>query len=130
MRGLDVFKLLPSQYLTENEIAAAAIADQGALFNPQQQFRVTWPAEPVVARAYLDQLDRDKALPDQVVSDVTAALDRAGRRLEEGGNDQELAVKLGSLAVSLRQESASNAISTKRRASLADVLVGISDRLR
>jgi hypothetical protein len=56
VRGLDVLALLPSEHLTANEIAAAALADQGALFNPQQQFRVTWPAEPVVARAYLDQL--------------------------------------------------------------------------
>ncbi len=130
VRGLDVFKLLPSEHLTENEIAAAAIADQGALFNPQQQFRVTWPAEPVVARAYLDQLDRDKALPDQVVIDVTAALDRAGRRLAEGGSDEELAAVLKSQAVSLREASAGNAITTRRRAGLGDVLLGISDRLR
>ena len=50
-RGLDVFALVPSQHLTENEIIAAEIADQGELFNPQQQFKVTWPAESVVARA-------------------------------------------------------------------------------
>ncbi len=130
VRGLDVFKLLPSEHLTENEIAAAAIADQGALFNPQQQFRVTWPAEPVVARAYLDQLVRDKALPDQVVSDVTAALDRAGRRLEVGGRDEELAEMLKSQAVSLQAGGAGNAITTKQQAGLAEVLLGISDRLR
>ncbi len=130
VRGLDVFKLLPSEHLTGNEIAAAAIADQGALFNPQQQFRVTWPAEPVVARAYLDQLARDKALPDQVVIDVTAALDRAGRRLAEGGSDEELAAVLKSQAVSLREASAGNAITMRRRAGLGDVLLGISDRLR
>ncbi|HKX54983.1 MAG TPA: hypothetical protein VJN01_02730, partial [Xanthomonadales bacterium] len=37
-RGLDVFKLLPSEFLSANEIAAAELANQGALFNPQQQF--------------------------------------------------------------------------------------------
>ncbi len=57
-RGLDVFALLPSELLSENEIAAAELADQGARFNPQQQFPVTWPAEPVVAHAYVDQLRR------------------------------------------------------------------------
>ena len=41
-RGLDVFKLVPSEFLSENEIAAAELADQGELFNPQQQFAVTW----------------------------------------------------------------------------------------
>jgi len=36
-RGLDVFSLSPSEFLTENEIAAAALANQGDVFNPQQQ---------------------------------------------------------------------------------------------
>ncbi len=130
VRGLDVFKLLPSEHLTVNEIAAAGLADQGALFNPQQQFRVTWPAEPVVARAYLDQLDRDKALPDPMAVEVSAALDRAGRRLDEGGSDERLAALLKSQAVSLREGGAGNAITTKRRAGLADVLLAISDRLQ
>ena len=129
VRGLDLFKLLPSEHLSENEIAAAALADQGALFNPQQQFRVTWPAEPVVARAYLDQLVRDKALPGPLANDVTAALDRAARRLDDGGSDEELAAMLKSQAVSLRRGGEGNAITAKRRASLADVLLGISDRL-
>ena len=62
IRGIDVFDLTASEFLTENEIAAAKLADQGAVFNPQQQFQVTWPAEPVVARAYIDQLVRADAL--------------------------------------------------------------------
>ncbi|MEJ1962129.1 MAG: DUF305 domain-containing protein [Gammaproteobacteria bacterium] len=62
-RGLDTFRLLPSKFLSENEIAAAALAQQGGRSNPQQQFPVTWPAEPVVARAYIDQLERDGAFP-------------------------------------------------------------------
>jgi hypothetical protein len=35
-RGLDVFALQPSEFLSENEIAAAGLADQGGRFNPQQ----------------------------------------------------------------------------------------------
>ncbi|MBN1239688.1 MAG: DUF305 domain-containing protein, partial [Gammaproteobacteria bacterium] len=62
VRGVDVFSLAPSDFLSENEIAAAAVADQGRILNPQQQFRVTWPAEPVVARAYVDQLQRSGGL--------------------------------------------------------------------
>ena len=38
-RGLDVLALLPSEYLSENEIAAASATVGGELFNPQQQFR-------------------------------------------------------------------------------------------
>ncbi len=48
-RGLDVFALEPSEFLTAEEIAAAEAADQGGTFNPQTQFPVTWPDD-VVAR--------------------------------------------------------------------------------
>jgi len=129
VRGLDVFRLVPSQYLSENEIAAAAMADQGARFNPQQQTRVTWPDAPVVARAYLDQLGRDKALADSLARDVAAALDRAGPRIADGGTDAALAARLKSLAASLQEEAAGNAITTKRRAGLAGVLLALADRL-
>ncbi len=58
LRGLDVFELTPSEHLSENEIAAAALADPGPAFNPQQQFPVTWLEDPVVERARQDQQDR------------------------------------------------------------------------
>jgi hypothetical protein len=74
-RGLDIFRLRPSEYLTQNEIDAAALAHAEG-FNAQHQTRVTWPADPLVARAYLDQLTRSKAIPAVRVSAVNAALDR------------------------------------------------------
>ena len=46
-RGLDVFKLLPSKYLSKEEIAAAekAYPAQGPrVFNPQQQVPLVWPS--------------------------------------------------------------------------------------
>ncbi|MEM8919455.1 MAG: DUF305 domain-containing protein [Pseudomonadota bacterium] len=46
-RGIDVFALEPSEFLTEEEIAAAEAANQGEVFNPQTQFPVTWPKEVV-----------------------------------------------------------------------------------
>ena len=58
----DVFALVPSDHLSANEIKAAALANQGRVFNPQQQFQVTWPHEPVVALAYLDQLERSEVV--------------------------------------------------------------------
>ncbi|MXO91141.1 DUF305 domain-containing protein [Pontixanthobacter aquaemixtae] len=42
-RGLDVFALEPSEFLTAEEIAAAEAANMGEVFNPQTQFPVTWP---------------------------------------------------------------------------------------
>ncbi len=49
-RGIDVFALAPSEFLTADEIAAAGQAIyQGNLFNPQTQTQVTWPAEVIAA---------------------------------------------------------------------------------
>jgi len=49
-RGLDVFALEPSEFLTAEEIAAAEAAQyEGNLFNPQTQTQVVWPDE-VVSR--------------------------------------------------------------------------------
>ena len=49
-RGLDVFALEPSEFLTAEEIAAAEAASyEGELFNPQTQTQVTWPDEVVAA---------------------------------------------------------------------------------
>ncbi|TMM46595.1 DUF305 domain-containing protein [Qipengyuania marisflavi] len=49
-RGLDVFALEPSEFLTAEEIAAAQGAQYpGDVFNPQTQTQVTWPADLVAA---------------------------------------------------------------------------------
>ncbi len=129
VRGLDVLELVPSEHLSKNELAAAALADQGKLFNPQQQFRVTWPAEPVVARAYIDQLQRGNALSESAVADLGAALDRADSQLRDSKQDRELATTLESLAKAV-DTGDSHAITAKRRASLAATLSGIATRLR
>ena len=63
-RGLDVFKLSPSEHLSQNEINAAMLAYVDE-FNPQLQRRVTWPAATVVAHAYVDQLARSKGIEPQ-----------------------------------------------------------------
>ena len=129
VRGLDVLALLPSEHLSANEIAAAAVADQGGVFNPQQQFRVDWPVAPVVARAYVDQLERGKVLSATLVADVRAALDRADSQLENGARDKSLAAKLKSLAKDL-SKGGGDATTMKRRSALAETLNGIANRLR
>ena len=124
-----MFKLVASEYLSENEVAAALIADQGDRFNPQQQFRVTWPAEPVVARAYIDQLERSEALSEAFVADLNAALDCVAATLEGGACDEDLAGRLKSLAAALENDSG-NTVTKKRRAALAETLSGIAIGLR
>lgn len=49
-RGLDVFALEPSEFLTPEEIAAAEAAQYpGNVFNPQTQTQVTWPEDVIAA---------------------------------------------------------------------------------
>lgn len=129
VRGLDVLKLVPGEHLSANEIVAAAVADQGSVFNPQQQFSVTWPAEPVVARAYLDQLVRDEALDGATMIDVSQALDRAEERLDSGTRDRGLAKELERFAKRLEKD-AGDATTARRRGGLAETLAGIASRLR
>jgi hypothetical protein len=128
-RGLDVLALLPSEYLSENEIAAALLAEQGGRFNPQQQFRVTWPAVPVVARAYIEQLERSDALSDSMAANLAAALDRSAIRLQSGTPDADLAGRLESLAAALDGKRG-DAITIRRRSGLAETLSGIAAGLR
>jgi uncharacterized protein (DUF305 family) len=128
VRGLDVLELVPSDYLSENEVAAAALATQGAVFNPQQQFSFRWPAEPVVARAYIDQLTRSGDLGDKLGADLDAALTGAAAALDSGSKDKALSKALGKLAKKVK--GGGDAITTKRRAALAETLDGIAARLR
>ncbi|MCF6293359.1 MAG: DUF305 domain-containing protein [Robiginitomaculum sp.] len=129
VRGLDVFSLLPSEFLSENEIAAATIADQRDRFNPQQQFAVTWPHEPVIARAYIDQLQRSEALSKTLIAQLNTALDQSDERLSEGKNDAILAKQLENLAANVargKKETTNN----DRRSALSTTLTGIAKRLR
>ncbi|MDT8320647.1 MAG: hypothetical protein RQ826_08985, partial [Xanthomonadales bacterium] len=129
VRGLDVLALMPSEYLTANEIAAAALADQGDSFNPQQQFRVDWPAEPVVARAYLDQLQRSAVLPGAFAADLETTLDRAALQLADGARDENLAARLESLAAGL-EDDRGDVVMNRRQFELARTLGAIAVRLR
>lgn len=129
-RGLDVLALVPSDKISGNEIAAAHLAELGGVFNPQQQFRASWPPEPAVAQSYLEQLGRDGALTEVFAMEIDAALDRSAARLKTGARDKDLAAELESLAASLAQEGVSDAIARNRRAALAETLGGIAVRLR
>ena len=75
-RGLDVLELTPSAFLSANEIAAAGLV-RHEVNNPQTQMQNTWPAQAVVARAYLDQLARNKGLSAARTTAIGAAIDAA-----------------------------------------------------
>ena len=128
VRGLDVFELLPSDYLTENELAAANLANAGDTFNPQQQFSLTWPAEPMVAYAYLDQLERDGAMEMDAIASLRAALATASTQLEAGTKDRDLARELRDLVRNV--DAPRDETNEKRFASLRDTVNAIGRELR
>ncbi len=129
VRGLDVLELVPSEHISAHEIAAARLADQGGVFNPQQQFRVDWPADPAVAHAYVDQLRRSKALPEQLSKKLTRALDRTAERLQSGKTDERLAAGLESMAKTLDIGEGGD-ITQRRLAALGETLGELAARLR
>lgn len=126
-RGLDVFTLQPSEHLSANEIGAAQMAQQGETVNPQQQMPVTWPAHPVVARAYLDQLARDDAMPTEMMDRINAALDQATPLVDADGNDATVARELRALAAAVRTSGMDQ--TSRRMTGLKETLTGIAARI-
>jgi len=118
-RGLDVFQLEPSEFLTRNEIEAAKLVKVDR-FNPQLQERITWPASFVVARAYVDGLAREDALRGAWATEVRAALDRA-----EQAQGAARRTALTQLATRIETD-AKNSPAAKRLTALAETLRGIS----
>ncbi len=122
-RGLDVFELTPTQFLTQNEIDAAKSVRVSEL-NVQNQQKIEWPAQLVVAKAYADQLSRAQALP----ADRIAALRKAIQSAESSHMSKGKLAKLKRMAPSLEKSAAmakSPADSTRLNA-LADVLKHLS----
>ncbi len=130
-RGLDVLALLPGPHISGNEIAAASATVGGGLFNPQQQFPITWKHEPVVARAYIDQLVRGGMIDAAGMERMSETLARADAQLEVGTADVALADELEAVADGLAPLAAEgSAIERRRLAGLGDTLTSIADRLR
>jgi hypothetical protein len=118
-RGLDIFELSPSEFLTQNEIDAAKTVRVAEL-NVQNQQRIEWPARLVVAKAYLDQLERSNALPADQITAVRNAIQSA----ESSHLNRKELTKLQSFARSLKESAkmTKSAVDSKRLQSLAEIL--------
>jgi hypothetical protein len=118
-RGLDVFQLKPTKFLTQNEIDAA----KGVLVsyqNVQDQQKIEWASTLVVAKAYVDQLSRSQALPASRIAKLQKAIQNA----ESSHLSQSTTAKLNGMASSLEKNAATAktpADSTRMHA-LADIL--------
>src|ERR1700722_14018684 len=118
-RGLDVFQLTPTKFLTQNEIDAAKTVRLADL-NVQNQQKIEWPAKLVVAKAYVDQLSRSQALPASQI----AELEKAIKSAEKSHLNKSNTAKLKAMAPSLEKsaETTKTPADAMRMHALAEVL--------
>jgi hypothetical protein len=81
LRGLDVFELQPSGFISQNEIDAAKSVHLD-YFNTQGQVKFSWPKTYSLARAYLDQLERSKGLDAGAIASARKELATAEKESE------------------------------------------------
>ena len=115
-RGLDVFELTPTKYLTQNEIDAAKTVQVSEL-NVQNQEKIVWANQLIVAKAYIDQLERSQALTADKISELRAAIQKAETSKKDAG-------KLKKLASSLEKntKTGSNIADSNRLTALSAIL--------
>ena len=118
-RGLDIFELTPTKFLTQNEIDAAKTVRVAEL-NVQNQEKIEWSRQLVVAKVYVDQLERSQALPSARITALRQAIQKA----ESSNLNRRDLGKLKSLAPSLEKSAGltkSESDSTRLQA-LAEIL--------
>ena len=108
-RGMDVADLVPSQYVSQNEIDAAKTVRWTHL-NAQGQPKIAWPPSFALARAYVDQLERNKCLPANRISEVRSALSSAERAPGVQRTSQ-----LGALATQVENDARSSCDAPKMK---------------
>ncbi len=119
-RGLDIFELVPSAYISQNEIDAANTVRLDYL-NAQGQPQYVWPATFALARAYVDQLERSNGLSAERIASIRRELDQAEKasgparrdalnrlanQLDGEANGSSDARKVGMLAKAVRDLAA------------------------
>lgn len=115
-RGLDIFKLEPSPYITQNEIDAANTVELEYL-NAQGQPKFEWPTTYALARAYVDQLHRGNGLSMDDIREL-----RIGIASAERTSDTDV---LRELAEELEDKATSSSQTEKVR-NLANTLRGLA----
>ena len=100
-RGLDVAELVPSQFVSQNEIDAAKTV-QWAYLNAQGQPKIEWPASFALSRAFTDQLERKGCFNSASIAAIRSSLTAAER-----GSGAERSTALTQLAGSLEADTRS-----------------------
>ena len=130
-RGIDVFKLKPSEFLSQNEIDAA-MQFRLQEFNSQNQPKVVWPASSAVAKAYLDQLNRNKAISAARAGAVLSGLAKVDQlRTGKEGNAVASLEALDAVAAQVEGDAkAATGRDAARLKALAETLKGRAQALR
>ena len=130
-RGVDVFRLKPSDALSQHEIDAAK-SIQFDEVNTQVQKAIVWPATLAVAMAYVDQLTRSKGIQPQLARSVRDAMERADRtRAGSGSRAGGVVRDLTSLAAELEKDAAgASGRDVLRLRALADTIKRRAESLR
>jgi hypothetical protein len=114
-RGLDIFELLPTGLLSQNEIDAAKTVKWDYL-NAQEQRKMVWPPSFAKARAFLDQLERSNGLAAGKITATRTALATAEKA---SGSARQAALK--KLATQVTSDASSAGDQSKVRM-LADAV--------
>ncbi|MBM3765893.1 MAG: hypothetical protein FJW32_10920 [Acidobacteria bacterium] len=119
-RGLDVFKLEPNEHMTQNEIDAASQVRNDVL-NVQNQTKIEWPSNFITGRAYVDQLERGKALSAE-------RIDALRKSMADGARTNPRALQ--TLAASLDRDAATakSSADAKRMQALAGIFRTVGRR--
>ena len=104
-RGVDVFRLKPSDVLTQHEIDAAK-SIQSDEMNTQVQKKIVWPATFAVTMAYVDQLTRSKGIQPQRVKAVRSAMERADGTRAGSNSARGVVVQLTTVAAQVENDAA------------------------
>jgi hypothetical protein len=100
-RGVDVLRMVPNKYITQNEIDAANQVHFDEL-NVQNQPKIVWPANFVVARAYVDQLARGSSIGTGQLAALIAAIAKA----DAAPSDKKQMAQLKAMGQSLEKQAA------------------------
>jgi hypothetical protein len=75
-RGMDIAELVPSQYISQNEIDAAKTVKWEQL-NAQGQPKIVWPPSFALAKAFTDQLERKGCVGAARIGEIRAQIGAA-----------------------------------------------------
>lgn len=115
-RGLDIFALQPSGFISQNELDAAKSV-HFERYNTQGQPKFWWPASFALSGAYVDQLERSHGLSAERIAAIRASLAAA-----KSASGSSRSAMLTTLASSVRNDAAGSSDAAKVKTLAASIL--------